>query len=66
MHPLDKQLPHDCGIGEPAFKQKVTGFNPGFGGLSHHLDQNIGCLTDRFPAPLRPVGATVKIGSYGS
>ena len=61
MHPLGKQVPHDCGIGKPAVEQKMLGLDPACKGLGHHLHKDIGCLADAFPATPRPVGTAVKV-----
>jgi hypothetical protein len=61
MHPFGKQVPHDRRKGKPAVEQEVAGLNPACRGLSHHLDKDIGCLADTFPATLHSVGTAVEI-----
>ena len=41
----------------------MLGLDPACNGLGHHLDKNIGCLADAFPATFRPVCSAVKVGT---
>jgi hypothetical protein len=63
---MAEKFSHRCGKGKPAVEKKMACLNPLGPGLGHHLDQDICCLAEAFPAAFRPVGAAVKILAQGN